>query len=154
MDAWFRPRGRRSLPDAVFAFVGPGPTLPGEPHRNVLDVGVVGDEERDAWIDASDVVCLPSSSESFGLTISEAWSAHKPVVTSDLPVLKERVESVGAGLAVAKTPATLAEAITTLLCDASLSKKLGEAGYRYWAETSTHQRYAEWHLAEYRRASC
>jgi glycosyltransferase involved in cell wall biosynthesis len=144
---------RRSFPDSVFAFVGPGPELPGGPHVNVLDVGVVGDEERDAWIDASDVVCLPSSSESYGLTISEAWSAQKPVVTSDLPVLKERVESVGAGLAVAKTPAALAEAIITLLGDAALRQKFGEAGYRYWEQTSTPERYAEWHLAEYRRVS-
>jgi len=143
----------RSFPDSVFAFVGPGPKLPGGPHINVLDVGVVGDEERDAWLDASDVVCLPSSSESYGLTISEAWSAHKPVVTSDLPVLKERVESVGAGLAVAKTPAALADAIATLLADVSLSKKFGEAGYQYWEQTSTPERYAEWHLAEYRRVS-
>jgi glycosyltransferase involved in cell wall biosynthesis len=144
---------RRSFPESVFAFVGPGPKLPAEPHGNVLDVGVVGDEERDAWIDASDLVCLPSSSESFGLTISEAWSAHKPVVTSDLPVLKERVESVGGGLAVAKTPAALAEAIKTLLGDTALGKKFGEAGYRYWEETSTPERYAEWHLAEYERVS-
>ncbi len=117
----------------------------------MLDVGVVENDERESWLDAADIVCLPSSGESFGLTLSEAWSVKTPVVTSDLPVLVERVQAAGGGLAVPKTPQDLADAICTLLDDPSFARRLGHAGYDYWLATSTPERFLQFHLDAYER---
>jgi glycosyltransferase involved in cell wall biosynthesis len=60
---------------------------------------------------------LPSAYESFGLVIAEAWSAGTPVVTSDVPVLAERVAESGGGVTAAREPAALASALAGLLAD-------------------------------------
>src|SRR4051812_32383236 len=72
-------------PDVTFAFVGPGPELP-SPNglgERLRDVGRVDQTEKAAWLQAADLVCLPSAKESFGLVVAEAWSARTPVLVSD-----------------------------------------------------------------------
>jgi glycosyltransferase involved in cell wall biosynthesis len=75
----------------------------------------------------------------------------KPVITSDLPVLRERVASVGGGIAVAKDPHQLADAIGSLLSDPALGSRLGAAGYEHWVRTGSPRRYAQWHIESYAR---
>src|SRR5437868_10054860 len=58
-------------PHVRFAFVGPGEALPRR--AELIDVGAVDDDERANWFRAADVICLPSSAESFGLVVTEAW---------------------------------------------------------------------------------
>jgi glycosyltransferase involved in cell wall biosynthesis len=137
-------------PEARFAFVGPGAALQARP-VNVLDVGEVDERERDAWLDAADLLCLPSSAESFGMVISEAWSAGVPVVTSDLPVLRERMKDSGAGLAVSRDPHHLAEAIAELLGDDALRREMGRAGHAHWKRTLSPDAIARWHASAYNR---
>jgi glycosyltransferase involved in cell wall biosynthesis len=140
----------RAFPDACLAFVGPGDPLPADRDPRILDIGVVSAAERDAWLDATDLVCLPSSSESFGLVISEAWSVSAPVVTSDLAVLAERINESGGGIATPKTPGCLADAIKSLLDDGALRKAMGEAGHRHWLATSTPDKFLKFHIDAYR----
>ena len=137
-------------PDARVAFVGPGPAL-SDPPPNVSDIGPVSDADRDAWLDAADIVCLPSSFESWGLTVSEAWSVGAPVVTSDIPVLRRRVEDVGGGLAVPARPGELADALLTLLQDEPTRRRMGRAGYEHYQRHLSEAAFASWHLAAYRR---
>jgi len=49
-------------------------------------------------IDQSDFLILPSIQESFGLVIIESWARNKPVITTDIPPLKELVTSSQGGL--------------------------------------------------------
>ena len=138
----------RSHPEARFAFVGPGSPLSARDQR-ILDVGRVSDAERGRWLARADVLCLPSSSESFGLVVAEAWSQRVPVVVSDIPVLRELVSASGGGLIASADRASFAQAIGSLLDDPALARSLGRAGYDYWHAQLTPDAVAARHLAIY-----
>jgi glycosyltransferase involved in cell wall biosynthesis len=135
---------RRS--DVTFAFVGPGPALVGNHgEARLLDVGAVDDDEKAAWLDAADLLCLPSRGEIFPVSILEAWSVGTPVLVSDLPTLRELVGKAGGGEAVALDSRSLAEAMLELIEDPRRLRELGEAGRMFWSETCTSQAVAKWH---------
>jgi glycosyltransferase involved in cell wall biosynthesis len=139
-----------SNPNARFAFVGPGsPLSAGDPR--ILDVGRVSDPERGRWLARADVLCLPSSSESFGLVVPEAWSQRVPVVVSDIPVLAELVSASGGGVVASADPKSFAQAISSLLDDPARARALGEAGYDYWRAQLAPGAVAERHLTIYER---
>ena len=135
---------RRS--DVTFAFVGPGPALVGNHgEARLLDVGAVDDDEKAAWLDAADLLCLPSRGEIFPVSILEAWSVGTPVLVSDLPTLRELVGKAGSGEAVALDSGSLAEAMLKLIEDPRRLRELGEAGRLFWSESCTAQAVAKWH---------
>ncbi len=120
-----------SSPATRFAFVGPGEPL-GASDPRILDVGRVSDAQRGRWLARASVLALPSSSESFGLVVAEAWSQRVPVVVSDIPVLRELVESSGGGLVSSPDGPSFAEAIASLLLDPAMASSRGRAGCDYW----------------------
>ncbi len=121
-------------PDVTFAFVGPGEPLLINHHRaRVLDIGEVDDAERTAWLDAADLLCLPSEAESFGLVVIEAWSLRTPVIVSDIPTLSELVSKGEGGVSVPRDVHSLARAILNLVEDPKCLTRLGASGYAYWA---------------------
>jgi glycosyltransferase involved in cell wall biosynthesis len=122
------------VPGATFAFVGPGPAVSGE---RVIDAGPVDDAERAAWLDAADLLCLPSQAEVFPVSILEAWSAGTPVLTSDIPSLRELIAASGGGLAVPANAEALAAALNDLLADPGRLARLGQAGHDRWRDTYT-----------------
>ena len=76
--------------NAKFIFAGDGYMLPGLQQR-ARQLGIshatrfLGHRNGQELIDlykASDVVCLPSRNEPFGITVLEAWAAYTPVVAS------------------------------------------------------------------------
>ena len=80
----------RYYPDAKFVFNGDG-EMRNEVERRAWQLGVthatrfLGARNGGTLTDlyrASDVVCVPSRNEPFGLVVLEAWSAGKPVVVS------------------------------------------------------------------------
>jgi glycosyltransferase involved in cell wall biosynthesis len=133
-------------PGVTFAFLGPGPALPSNGSiARIIDIGTVGDEDRAAWLDAADLLSLPSDSEILPGSFLEAWSVRKPVVTSNIPTLTELICKTGGGLNVPRHPEALASAILGLLADPCKLRALGEAGYRYWASHYTVPSVAEHH---------
>lgn len=139
----------RTHPQARFAFVGPGAPLAQEDQR-LLDVGPVSDAERTLWLARANVLCLPSISESFGLVVPEAWSQSTAVVVSDIPVLRELVESSGGGLLAQREAADIATAIGSLLDDPRRARAMGAAGREYWRENLEPDAVAARHAAIYR----
>jgi len=135
-------------PDARFAFIGPGGRLSGLDRRE-LDVGAVTDNELSGWLERATLLSLPSSTESFGLVIAEAWSVGRPVVTSDIPVLQELVDRSGGGLAVPREPGRLAAAILELVANPSRAEAMGRAGLELWQSEYRPQAVAGRHLALY-----
>jgi glycosyltransferase involved in cell wall biosynthesis len=95
------------------------------------------------------MLCLPSSSESFGLVVPEAWSQRVPTVVSDIAVLRELVSASGGGLVAKADPASFAQAIISLLDDPARARSLGQAGYEYWLARLTPDAVAERHLEVY-----
>jgi len=140
----------RSHPDARFAFVGPGSPLEADDPR-ILDIGRVSDVERGRWLERADILCLPSSSESFGLVVGEAWSVGVPVVVSDIPVLQELVGASAGGLVARPDPASFGGAISSLLDDPQAARAMGQAGLDYWRAALAPGPVAERHLEIYER---
>jgi glycosyltransferase-like protein len=77
-------------------------------------LGAVEDDELPSLVAASSAFAFPSTKEGFGLAAMEALAAGRPVVTRDLPVLRE---VFGDTVGYAATPATFADALTEALED-------------------------------------
>jgi phosphatidyl-myo-inositol dimannoside synthase len=135
----------RAHPGTAFVFVGPGPSLPSAGEMRVVDAGIVDDDERAAWLEAASVLCLPSEAEIFPTAFLEAWSSRTPVVASDLPPLKELIDSSGGGLAVPREPERVGNAILELLAHPATAGRMGEAGYAFWQQGHTPAAVARWH---------
>lgn len=118
-------------PQAVFAFIGPGDPLLRR-GSEIRDLGALDDDTKAAWVEAADVLCLPSEFESFGLVVTEAWSVGTPVVASDLPVLRELITAGHGGITVPREPRALARGLSSLLDDVRRARYLGESGRAYW----------------------
>jgi glycosyltransferase involved in cell wall biosynthesis len=138
-------------PEVTFAFLGPGPGLGSHGVRQVVDAGMVSDEDRAAWLDAADLLCLPSESEIFPVSILEAWSVRTPVLTSAIPTLEELVDRSGGGVAAPRDPGGLAGALLDLLADPTRLRAMGEAGHRFWSAHHTVEAVASWHERLYEK---
>ncbi len=135
------PAIRRLIPDAHLAIVG-------EPHPRELDrkyarslarfseslapgaVTFTGFQERmeDAYA-ASSVVVNPTRYEAFGRVAFEALRAGRPVVATSVGAVPEVLrDGVDALLVPSERPSALARAITTVLTDGDLARRLVDAG--------------------------
>jgi glycosyltransferase involved in cell wall biosynthesis len=102
---------------------------------------------------SANIFCLPSYREGLSKILAEAAACGRAIVTTDVPGCRDVVQDGVNGLLVQpRDTHGLAEAITTLLSDASLRKKMGAEGRRIAEERfSTHQIAAQT-LAVYQRA--
>jgi glycosyltransferase involved in cell wall biosynthesis len=131
---------RKSMPDVQCNIIGSGPESESlnamvkelKLEKNVHLLGFVP-EHRDvlAEIKKSNVFCLPSSVEGFGMTVVEALACSVPCVISDIAPLLEVTEN-GKGCMVFKVNDVidLAGKLYLLLKDKKLcKKKAGELSY-------------------------
>jgi glycosyltransferase involved in cell wall biosynthesis len=133
------------VPGATFAFVGPGEPVRGE---RVIDAGAVDERTRAGWLEAADILCLPSEAEIFPVSILEAWSVGTPAVTSDIPALRELMERSGGGVACARD--SLATALAELLGRPQHLRALGHAGRSFWRRQCSVEAVTARHEALYR----
>ena len=100
--------------------------------------GRVGDSQRNRLYRGAAVYCAPSlGGESFGVVLLEAMAAGVAVVASDIDGYRNvATESDHALLVPPNDPAALAEALTRVLGDQSLRRKLVEGGRRRAEEFS------------------
>jgi L-malate glycosyltransferase len=75
----------------------------------------------------SDVYCLPSYGEPFGMTALEAMACGKPVVATDVGGLAELVTDAGGRKARVYDPKSLASALLEVLNSRDLRRAMGEA---------------------------
>ena len=83
----------------------------------------------------ADVFALPSAHENFGMSAAEAASAGVPVVVTDRCGVAELLHGHGA-IVIGYDGAELEAALTRLLTDAHLRRKIGDAGRARAAEYS------------------
>jgi glycosyltransferase involved in cell wall biosynthesis len=137
----------RRHPDAAFVFAGP-PTpfsralFAKTRDRRIVELGNVDLAEKTALIERCDVMCLPSTQESFGLVIVEAWAKRKPVVACDIPALRSVVDDGVNGVLCQQTPASIAAALDSLLASAEKREAMGRAGLAKQQERYTWERLA------------
>jgi len=122
-----------NIPDAHFVFIGPAVGNSEKHFRNyqdrrVLRLGAVGLQEKTDTLAACDILCVPSTQESFGGVYTEAWSFSKPVIGCPIPAVREVVADGEDGVLVNQDAPEIADRITYLLSHPEQARKLGEAG--------------------------
>jgi glycosyltransferase involved in cell wall biosynthesis len=121
-------------PDARFVFIGPRTShsqrvFAVQPDPRIVELGIVGLEDKTSALAACDVFCMPSSQESFGGVFVEAWLMGKPVIGGDIPAVREVISDGVDGFLVSADPAQIADRINALLGEAGLAARMGEAGH-------------------------
>ena len=140
--AW--PLVRAKVPDARWVVIGEGRLRTGIEALlgaygvggSVTFAGAVDDAERDRRLREAHVYAMPSrlpgprfAGEGFGIAYLEAGAYGKPVVACNVGGALDSVLDGETGLLVEPdAPLALAEAITRLLLDRELARRLGEAG--------------------------
>jgi phosphatidylinositol alpha-1,6-mannosyltransferase len=137
---------RARVPGVEWVVIGDGP-LRLELERLARDEGVgdvarflgqVPDEQRDEWLRRTDLLAMPSrlpggelAGEGFGIVYLEAGAHGKPVVAGNVAGARDAVIDGETGLLVDPTDErAVADAITRLLLDRELARRLGEGGAR------------------------
>jgi glycosyltransferase involved in cell wall biosynthesis len=115
--------------------------------NKVCFTGYVSDADLSSLYSSCSVFVYPSKYEGFGLPPLEAMACGAPVVTSDIPVMRETV-GTAARLVNPSSVQDLAGAIVTLLDDKHARERLSVLGQEHaqsftWAETArkTHEVY-------------
>jgi len=93
-------------------------------------LGYVADEEHLQILNACDLVVIPSRNEPFGLVLTEAWSAERCVVATDVGGLAENIENFKDGIKVPVRPESIAWGVCLLINDPAHMQRLGQAGRR------------------------
>ena len=136
-------RLREAVPDARLRLYGGGP-MEGELRRladelnvgaGVQFIGAIPHAEIAEALTESDVMIMPSRSESFGLAAVEAQAMAVPVVATRVGGIPEAVaDGVGGLLAPAEDVEALAGHLRRLAADADLRRAMGRNGRRYVEE--------------------
>lgn len=118
--------------DLLFVFAGPdvrghARAFQGAP-ANLRYLGSVDDALRDSLLQACDVLCVPSSRESFGGALLDAWTAAKPVIGGPAAATRELIEDGVDGFVTEQDPRAIADRLKTLLDDDVLRRRMGERG--------------------------
>jgi len=111
----------------------PNPSGPGA--DRVRWLGPVSDAELVGLLNAAEVFVYPTLAEGFGLPVLEAMACGRPVVTSAGTAAAE-VAGEAAILVNPREPAEVAQAISRVLADRNLAKRLGRKALARAAEFS------------------
>jgi glycosyltransferase involved in cell wall biosynthesis len=143
---------RNKLPSIVVLMVGDGPLKDElENHaknlgiqRNVMFTGIRRDIP--ALLAAMDVFVFPSLWEGFGNALIEAMAAGKPIVATDIPPVREIMNSEKLGIIVPPAnPEAIATSLELLLSDKTFAQDLGnsaqEKAFSSFTIDNTVQRY-------------
>jgi glycosyltransferase involved in cell wall biosynthesis len=139
-----------SCPGAILVLLGDGPERTGLEaiaHRlgiqeRVRFAGHVAYEHVPDYYAASDVVCISSLYEGTCRTIHEAMASARPVVSTDVAGALDAVQEGQTGHIVPRrSPEPMAQALTRLLQDRDLSRKMGTVGREYHGKYLTMDRH-------------
>jgi glycosyltransferase involved in cell wall biosynthesis len=99
LDVW--PEVRKAVPGARLVLLGEGPDRPALEARGVEGVELPGNvEDVRPWLQAASLTVQPSRWEGMSLAVLEAMASGRSVVVTDVPGMREVVDS-GAGALVA-----------------------------------------------------
>ena len=96
--------------------------------RDLAILGTVTDDEGTAWYRAADAFVFPSINEGWGLVVLEALAAGLPVITSDIAVFREYLNTDTAMLVPAGDAEALEVAMRQLMDVPTLRHRLARAG--------------------------
>jgi glycosyltransferase involved in cell wall biosynthesis len=134
-------------PDLRFVFAGP----PTEESRavfesvhdsRVLNLGLLDPVAKASALAACEMLCLPSTQESFGGVFVEAWSFRKPVIGGRIPPIAAVIDEGKDGLLASQDPNELAGAMMELMDHPKERAAMGDAGWQKVQENFTWNRLA------------
>ncbi|WP_440953219.1 glycosyltransferase family 4 protein [Methanococcoides sp. FTZ1] len=110
--------------DTQFVFIGEGEMRPHCEYlvneENVSDrchfLGYADDETARDWINACDILCVPSRNEPFGIVVLEGWDAERNIVATDAVQI---IDNFVDGIMVYKNPDSIAWGLKYMLDDLS-----------------------------------
>jgi glycosyltransferase involved in cell wall biosynthesis len=110
----------------------------------VLLLNSRSDEELAEVYAACDVFVYPSSASPWGLVVTEAMAASKPVIVSKQVGTSEIIQSGFNGIVVDQTgPEEIARQVERLINDSGLRRRIGENAYEYVKNNLSWEKYAE-----------
>ncbi len=90
----------------------------------------LSESEKQRLLRSASVLVLPSTMESFGIVLLEAWASATPVIALDTPVMSEVVTGGVDGILVdPDDDETMADTITGLLSEPERARSMGLAGF-------------------------
>ena len=95
---------------------------------NVIYLPAVDDDLRDSLLQSCTALCVPSSRESFGLVVVEAWNAGKPVIGGPAAATRELISEGVDGWSCPQDAVVVADRLRRLLDDPGLAQRLGANG--------------------------
>jgi len=126
------------IPNSRLIVVGPGIRLRKKYEKrvrqegleDVVFTGYASYSDLPRYYKTADIVCCPATGcESFGIVLLEAMAVGKPIIASDIQGYNSVVTHGAEGLLVPpKNAEKLAQALTSLMRDASLREEMGKKG--------------------------
>jgi glycosyltransferase involved in cell wall biosynthesis len=112
--------------------------------EKVLLLHSISDVELAKVYAACDVFIYPSSAGTWGLVVTEAMAASKPVIVSKQVGTSEIIQEGVNGIVIDRAkPEEIAKQVEALINNPNLRKKLGENAYQYVRDNLSWKRYAE-----------
>ncbi|MBN1405624.1 MAG: glycosyltransferase family 4 protein [Candidatus Omnitrophica bacterium] len=121
----------KQFPKTKFLFIGPaykGCIIDTKDSR-IINVESATENEKSSFIALSDMLCLPSQYESFGIVVLEAWALKKPVIVSDNEVLRSLIKDGADGIVAKPQSIYIAEAIMKLIKNPQTASQYGLNGF-------------------------
>lgn len=138
----------QKLSEVNFVFIGPAvgnsdQVFDSFHDSRIYNLGNVDLQEKTNALSACDVLCVPSTQESFGGVYTEAWTFSKPVIGCNIPSVSEVISDGVDGYLVEQNAAQIAERLCELLKYPQLATSLGAAGHQKVKERFTWDKLAE-----------
>ncbi len=139
--------------DVRFVFAGPdvrgNASAFARAGSNVTWLGSVPQEMRDSLLAACTVLCVPSSRESFGSVVVEAWACAKPVIGGPAAATRELIADGVDGFVAPQDARVIADRLLRVLDEPGLADELGRRGRDKVERQFTWSSIAMRHLAIY-----
>ncbi|MBW4553637.1 MAG: glycosyltransferase family 4 protein [Aphanocapsa sp. GSE-SYN-MK-11-07L] len=123
----------QKVPAAQFVFIGPAvkqseQDFAAMPDPRIHRLGKVDLQTKTNAIAAANLLCVPSTQESFGGVYVEAWNFSKPVIGCNIPAVAELISDGVDGYLVEQNPGQIADRICHLLLNPTQAEAMGQAG--------------------------
>ena len=119
--------------ETQFVFIGPSvkdseKIFSAREDPRIHRLGKLSLQDKTDALSACDLLCVPSSQESFGGVYTEAWVFSKPVIGCNIPAVSEVIDNEINGFLTQQDPMSIAKHILDLLSDPDAACSMGARG--------------------------